>query len=377
MPILVVILGFFTLLTLPAAAQGVWTAAKTAEVDQLVEFFMQPRHGGVRPPALSIVVGLDGERVVAKGYGEARLGVPADEDTVYHIGSLTKQFTAAAMLRVIEQGARAPLTGRRLTLDTPMSDIFHGVDRWTGADDPPVTVRRLLNMTSNLPNFTRRPPPGSDPWGAVETPQLLDALKRVRQHGWPNTFEYSNTGYFLVARIVEATQVARSTDILSHHEYVRRVLLAPLGLEQTGFVGDGFFRSTVALGHFHRRPAFTQPNWLDGSGDMASSAADLFRWNAALIEGRVLDQESTRAMFAEGGRVDPVRFYGMGWFVTSDEGWDSYSHSGSVPGYTSYNLILRHPRSGGWVSVTLLANSDGIEGLDTLADEIAFVARRR
>jgi D-alanyl-D-alanine carboxypeptidase len=65
----------------------------------------------------------------------------------------------------------------------------------------------------------------------------------------------------------------------------------------------------------------------------------------------------------------------MGWFIGHDGDWDSFHHSGSVPGYTAYNAILKQTRTGAWLSVTLLTNSDGVEGLEQLADEILYEAR--
>ena len=151
----------------------------------------------------------------AKGFGQARHGTAASERTVYHIGSLTKQFTAAAVLRLIETGARAPLSANAVQRSTRRCARFSsGVDRWAPPEEPPITVRSLLTMTSNLPNFTLHPPPEADPWGAVATPQLLAALKQLPPHGWPNTFEYSNTGYFLLANALEAVVRKRSP---AHH----------------------------------------------------------------------------------------------------------------------------------------------------------------
>ena len=80
-------------------------------------------------------------------------------------------------------------------------------------------------------------------------------------------------------------------------------------------------------------------------------------------------------MFSDAARVDPLTYYGMGWFIGHDDGWDSYHHSGSVPGFTSYNAILKQRHSEKWISVTLLTNSDGVQGLDQLADDILFVVR--
>lgn len=362
------------LMLLPGAALADWSPQKAARVDALVQQFIKPRNGPVTVPGLSISIGIDGALVHAKGFGQARHGTAASERTVYHIGSLTKQFTAAAVLRLIETGARAPLSAKPFNLDTPMREIFGGVDRWAPSEEPPITVRSLLTMTSNLPNFTLHPPPEADPWGSVATPQLLAALKQLPPHGWPNTFEYSNTGYFLLANALEAV-FANDHRRTTFRDYVRAMILARAGLTQTGFVGDYAPGSDVAQAHYRRRPAFAQPHWLDGCGDMASNVVDLFAWNKALIDDRVIGAESSRAMFSDAARVDPHTYYGMGWFVGHEDGWDSYHHSGSVPGYTSYNAIVRRQGADRWLSVTLLTNSDGVEGIERLADEILYIAR--
>lgn len=371
------ILVIVLVLLAPAAARADLSAGRAAEVETLVRNFLRPRHGFVPPSALSLAVGVDGKLIIAKGYGEARSGVPATASTVYHVGSLTKQFTAAAMLKLIEGGVRAPLSQRPLDLATPLHDIFSGTERWNSTDQSPVTVRSLLTMTSNLPNFTREPPQGADPWGAVEVPQLIAALKQQSPRGWPETFEYSNTGYFLIAQIIEASLRSRGgTRPASMREYVRETLLRPAGLSQTGFIGDYAPNSALAAPRYSRRPAFAQPHWLDGCADMASSAVDIFTWDKALIEGRVMSAASLASMFSDGARVDPLTYYGMGWYVVHEERWDSYHHSGSVPGFTSYNAIEKsRERSGSWISVTLLTNSDGVAGLDELADDIFRVVR--
>ena len=312
---------------------------------------------------------------MAKGFGEARENVPATTRTAYHIGSLTKQFTAAAVLKLIEEGARAPFAQRPLTLDTQLSDVFEGVEGWASPEQQPITVRTLLSMTSNLPNFTRRPPEEVDPWGAVETSHLLAAIKRQRPHGWPNTFEYSNTSYFLLAQIVEAVLRVNSARQVTLRDYVRDLLLRPAGMSHSGFIGEPPMDSVLAEPHYQRRPAFAQPHWLDGCADMVSNADDMFAWNTALMDGGVLGSASRAAMFSDAARVDPITYYGMGWYIAHENGSDTFHHSGSVPGYTSFNAI-KQAHDGSWASVTLLTNSDGVEGLDQLADNIFLVIHR-
>ena len=339
-------------------------------IDSLAERFLEPHAlpAPAPPPSISIVIGGNDRLLHARAYGEAHAGIPATERTVYHIGSLTKQFTAAAVLHLIEERVTAPLTGAPLTLDTPMQAIFEDVDNWTAEGEPPITVRSLLTMTSNLPNFTRRPPENVDPWGAVPAPRLLNELKKWSPQGWPNSFEYSNTGYFLLAQIIG--RVAPLAADGSYRDYVRAATIEKAGMTHTGFVGEYAPGSDIADPHYRRKPAFAQPDWLNGCGDMASNAIDLFAWNRALMAGGVIAPSSLGQMFSDGARVGPTSYYGMGWFIEHDDGWDKFSHSGSVPGYTSYNAIRKRHADGAWLSVTLLTNSDGVEGLDELADEI-------
>jgi D-alanyl-D-alanine carboxypeptidase len=163
-----------------SAAAAELSPQSRERIDSLAERFLEPHASPAPapPPSISIVIGGNDRLLLARAYGEAHAGIPATERTVYHIGSLTKQFTAAAVLHLIEERVTAPLTGAPLTLDTPMQAIFEDVDNWTAEGEPPITVRSLLTMTSNLPNFTRRPPENVDPWGAVPAPRLLNELKK-------------------------------------------------------------------------------------------------------------------------------------------------------------------------------------------------------
>lgn len=375
MPIFGYILLAAIVLLTPEQVLADGSAAKASQVVDLAKRFLEPRPGKVVPRALSIALGDKGNLILAEGFGEAQAGVPATADTVYHIGSLTKQFTAAAILSLIDSGARQPRSGELLALDTPLRDIFDGTERWTSPDQRPVTVRSLLSMTSNLPNFTRDPPAGADPWGAVEVPQLFAALKRQVPRGWPNTFEYSNTSYFLLAQIIEASLRASNGTHRTMRDYVRTVLLQTAGMTRTGFVSDYAQNSVVAAPAYRRRPAFAQPHWLAGCADMASSAADLFAWNKGLMDQGLISQASRKAMFSDAARVDPLTYDGMGWYVRHEDHRDIYFHSGSVPGFTSYNAIEKDTSTGAWSSVTLLTNSDGVEGLEQLADDIFSVVR--
>lgn len=366
------VISVVTLLTGAVAAQaGAWDDATSRKVQAALENFLQSKGSApIRPPSVSVAIGRDGVLLYAGGAGSAGLGREATADTVYRIGSVTKQFTAAAVLRMIAKGALAPRTQTPLTLDTEIGDIFEDTEHWRADGQNPITLRSLLNMTSNLPNFTRRPPDDVDPWGTVDAAMLLRQLKKQGPSGWPGTFEYSNTSYFILAEVLEA---ARWTDGAPHpyERVLQTELFQPLGMTSTDFTGYRMDR--MAIPAYHRRAAFSDRDWLKGSGDAASTVKDLFAWNAGLMAGKVLPDALRAEMFREGGRVTPTIFYGMGWFMEESDGWKRYFHSGSVPGFTSYNCISVAKDGASWISVTLLTNSDGVEGLEDLASDLLFL----
>lgn len=358
-----------------------WSDGKSLRADVIVANFL--RQIDAPAPELakaSLVYGVSARDglIASKGYREARAGVPATAHTIYHIGSLAKQFTAAGVLDLIGRGATLR-DATPFSLDLPLSRVFSGVSHWPGVatdlDKQPVTLRTLLTMTSNLPNFTRLPPSSTDPWGRIAASDLLSEVKKLKPSGWPNTFEYSNTSYFLLAEAMEEAVLPGETAPKSHRTHLRKNVFPRAGLAETGFVGESIPGSVEAIAIHRRRPVFDQPDWLKGSADITSSISDLAAWNAALMEGKILSKDMRAAMFADGARVTPDIYYGMGWFIEHGETADYYSHSGLVPGFTSYNIIAASPTAPDWVAVSVLVNTDVAEGIDVLARDLLRLAR--
>jgi hypothetical protein len=123
----IVTASFMLALTLSHERVAAWDAQQSSRVDARVGHFLTPHApGSVIPPSISVAIGVDGRLVMARGYGEARPAKLANERTVYQIGSLAKQFTAAAVLRLIEEKASCPISGAPLTLDTPILERING-----------------------------------------------------------------------------------------------------------------------------------------------------------------------------------------------------------------------------------------------------------
>lgn len=354
-----------------------FTAYSASTLDTAIEVWLG-RGKRRRAPAMSVAVGIDGELVFARGYGEARPGLPATPCTVYHIGSLSKQFTAAAMLRLIEGGAQAPRSGAVISLRSTPDEFFEHAEVWDASNGRAMTLRALLTMTSTLPNLLERPPASADPWGNVPAAQLLDALRTLPLSRRRGAFAYNNFNYFLLAEIIEAVAAADADGPLRFSEYVMAKVVTPAGLKSTGFIGDHDARRSMTEAianwgdtpHYKRRPAYVAADWMKGAAEMTSSAVDLFYWNKALIDGHVLRPAFRDLMFSDAVRIGPFMSYGMGMFIKHVPGWDWYYHTGHVPGYTSLNAVVKSRYAGSWISVSLLTNADAVEGLDALSETI-------
>jgi len=352
-----------------------WTPDKSARVDQLISYVRQGQTN-VDPlpvPGISVAIGIDDRLVLAKGYGEARPGIPADEHTVYRVGSITKQFTAAAILRLIESGREVPGANVELSLQTPLTTIFENASNWTLEDASPITVRNLLTMTSSLPNFTAFPLAGNDPFHPIPAQTLLAAIEQFSPHQPPNQFEYTNTGYFLLAQVIERMAGGSAHSPEDYRQYLKSIFFRPLQMDDSGFIEDMTANPKAALPTYRRKPPFTQPDWLEGSADMTSSALDLFHWNRAFMDATVVNPKIHDEMTSDAIRVGPQDWYGMGLFVRHKDDFDEFAHSGTVPGFTSFNAVFQSKRDNSRVSITLLANKDELKDLNSLATEIFYL----
>jgi len=338
----------------------------TRKVDQIAERFTA--RGG--QPGLAYGIVADGELVHADGIGESFTGGPTPEaDTVFRIASMTKSFTASAVMLLRDDGV--------LKLDDPAHQYLPELRglRLPTADCPPVTVRQLLTMTAGFPT--------DDPWGDRQQGLPPDTFERMISTGqlrccWaPGTrFEYSNLGYALLGRIIAAVTGR------SYESAVRDMLLGPLGMDRTGFEAGEFAPGNLARGY--RRD---EGGWLelqpDPSGAFApmggifSCVRDLARWvggfadafppRSAPESGHPLSRSSRREMqlgkvaVPAAGGVPTTRSaapaaisYGFGLFSEEDPRLGTViQHSGGYPGYGSQ--MRWHPATG--IGVIALANS--------------------
>ena len=306
-------------------------------MEQRIDALMREYTGGV--PGASVLVVRQGEPVVARSWGMADLeeGRPATPATNYRLASVTKQFTAAAILLLVEDGT--------VGLDDP-------VRRWLPSLPPatdPVTIRHLLTHTSGIVDYEDLIPES-------ETEQVRDAgVLRLLESENELYFEpgsryrYSNSAYALLALVVE------NVSDTSFATFLRDRMFRPLGMNGTVVYEKGvsivparaygYSRS----GNGWKRDDQSITSAVLGDGGIYSSIEDLARWDAALDDDRLLSDESRRLMFTPAVATDrPGVSYGLGWRIEGDSLW----HSGETRGFR--NVIVRRP--GERTTIVVLTN---------------------
>jgi D-alanyl-D-alanine carboxypeptidase len=289
----------------------------------------------------SILVAKDGTPVWRESFGAAdrEWDVANTADTKFRLGSITKQFTATAILQLAEQG--------KLSVDDPISKYY--------ADAPPawakVTIKHLLTHTSGIPSYTALPKFFETSSKQPLTPDGIIKLTR----DMPLEFEpgskyaYDNTGYILLGYVIE--KVSGET----YADYVAKHIFAPLGMKDTGYdVSETILRHR-ASGYKPTKDGWRNADYLDmtlpyAAGSLYSTTGDLLTWDRALTEGKILTPASRQAMFTDYGHQ-----YGFGWRIDTDGGHARVGHGGGINGFSTG--IARYPKDG--VVAIVLANYMG------------------
>ena len=334
-------------LGLMAMTGGLAGVVRADKVDDYLKSEMAHR----RIPGLSVAVLRDGKVVRAKGYGLAsvEVSVPATAETIYPIGSLSKQFTATAILLLVQAG--------KVRLDDPMGKYLADLPQTWQA----VTVRDLLNQTSGIPEWV--PDPDKDP--LLKAYPLAEIVRHAAEKPLaflPGTsYAYSNTNYNLLAGIIEKVSGKPYGDFLQER------LFKPLGMSATGTYDPqeavkgrsaGYDRSQ---GIVYNNVIFYDPSYLAGAGGLQSTVGDLVKWDVAVSGGRVLpvsvmSQAWTPPSLPDGAKTD----YGMGWIRQTVNGHRIVWHNGAIPGAMAF--LGRFPDD--HLTIVILSNLFPLDGLD-------------
>ena len=317
-------------------------------VDDLVKGEMA-KH---RIPGLALEVVQHGKATKTAAYGFANLewSMPATPETVFEIGSVTKQFTAACVLRLVEEG--------KLSLDDKISRYLKGAPAgWSG-----ITIRHLLTHTSGIRNYT-----GLDGFELSRQLTQEQFIAKIGEQppGFPpgDKFSYCNTGYNLLGFIIENVSGKK------YGEFLAETILRPLEMTATTNREPSRILKFRAAGYdldktnglVNRDVNYTD---LFSAGDIISTVGDLMKWDAALDTEKILKTSSKNSMWTSAKLNDgrPTG-YGFGWFLETLNGHKVIGHPGSTSGFAAANL--RFPDDG--LAIVVLCNS----GEDGVADQVA------
>jgi CubicO group peptidase (beta-lactamase class C family) len=298
-----------------------------------------------QPGAAALVV-KDGKVVYRKAIGMAsmELGVPLQPETVFRLGSITKQFTAAAVMLLVEDG--------KISLSDPIEKYLPGYP----TQGHVITVEHLLTHTSGIQSYTSIP--GWFPKKIrTDLPllELIDAFKNEPMQFAPGErYAYNNSAYVILGAVIEKASGE------TYERFLTKRIFEPLGMTRTLFgsnepiikgraQGYGEDKGVVRNAEFL---SMTQPH---AAGSLVSTIDDLAKWDAALLAGTLLKRTSLQKMATPYTLKDGSSTgYGYGLQIGSVRGRESVEHGGGIPGFSTYGLSLPGAR----IYVAVLTNSD-------------------
>ncbi len=268
----------------------------------------------------SILIAKNGQVMLSKGYGKAshQFNIKNTPQTKFRIGSLTKGFTALAIIQLVENN--------KLSLDDKLIKFIPDYPR---GDE--ITIKHLLTMTSGIPNHTefedfdkrRRV-------YHVTVSQTIETFKNKPLEFNPGEkFNYSNSNYILLGFIIE--QISNMT----YAEYIKKNIFKPLKMENSGFEKPENVINNMAVGYCFKNNEIKNANFRNmsnahASGALYSTIEDLYKWDKALYTEKLITKESLETMFT------PFKDnYALGWGIVNVFNHKMITHSGEIDGFTS------------------------------------------
>ncbi|HEV8484776.1 MAG TPA: serine hydrolase domain-containing protein [Blastocatellia bacterium] len=343
-----------TLAAYPSTAQTQLSSDLRAQIDKLATEALAKT--GV--PSASVAVVKDGQIVYVKAYGDARIAprTPATPEMRYSIGSISKQFTAAAILLLQEQG--------KLSLN---DNVARFIPDLTRARE--VTIRQLLSHTSGYQDYWPQDYVMPMMLQPITAEKILDQWARKPLDFDPGTkWQYSNTNYVIAGVIVEK---AGGMPLL---RFLREKVFTPLAMKSVANIDQeklgetdpvGYMR--YALGPLHPAPKEGK-GWLFAAGELAMPAQDLARWDISIIDQKLMKSSSYHELGTEMLLKNGLgTHYGLGVSVSNVAGHRALSHGGEVSGFTAQNIVFPDER----VAVAVLTNQDAAGAAGQIANGIA------
>jgi len=333
-------------------------AAFTAQADAIMSGIYKTDQ-----PGAALLVMKDGNIWMRKAYGMAdlELGVALEPDMIFRIGSMTKPFTAVAILILAEQG--------RLALSDPIGKFLPDYP----AQGQAVTVEQLLTHTSGIPNYTSFPEWQLLMRKDMTLTELIDVFKyKPREFEPSDRWKYSNSGYILLGAIIERASG------LTYEAFLKKNIFDPLGLKHT-FYGSV---SPIIPGRVRGYEAGSDGTFLNAgyismtqpyaAGSLLCNIDDLAAWNQALLAGKLIKSETLEKAWTAYKLKDGTSTgYGYGWSIGESFGTRVITNDGDINGFASVGILFPEER----LFIALLTNSEAGElRPEPIASRIAALA---
>ena len=342
------------LLTFTFLGHHSWSQTQEAQIEEIITDYLQPNSPGLA------ILATQGEKVLYKkafGLHDIEQAKALKTDHLFRIGSITKQFTATAILKLASE--------KRLSLDDSIEKYLPVI-----GEKKTIKIKHLLHHTSGLgsqadvPGFETAALEGDYP------KSMLPTILKVPLKFEPGTkYAYSNFGYIVLAYLVE--QVSGMT----YEDYLHRHFFDPLKMDHTGFEYLNDFTASMSKGYTFNGTQFTEPAPINmeipyGAGGLVSTVEDLDIWNRAVMKGKLLPMSEVKKL----GRVNVLpdgqaTEYSTGWRVGLIQGTKSIKHDGIINGYTSSAVYLPEHD----LYVVVLSNCDAYRDIELPTTQIAAV----
>ena len=309
---------------------------------------------------MTIAVVSRGDTLLLKGYGERdrENHLPADVSTVYRIASITKQFTVAAVMRLVERGS--------VGLDDPITRFLPQYPQWSS-----VTVRQLLNHTSGIKSYTSTPE-WRQRWNDDLSPTQLVAFVEKAPFDFPpgSAWSYNNTGYMLLGMLLEKVTGQ------PYAALVQREFFEPLGMQSATYCPSRPTDAAYAVGYDEENGKYRRSEYLSmthpyAAGALCMSVPDYLKWQSALHGGRIVSAQSLALMagpetLTVGPKKGTTTGYGMGLARGNVGSHPTIQHGGSINGFSTQQYWFPNDS----LSVVAFINTNGAEQ-NWLADNLA------
>jgi len=315
-------------------------SVQAAKLDKQLDDYLKAAHEVWKFHGAALVA-KDGKVILKKGYGMANigLGVPNSPEMKFQIGSITKQFTAAAVLKLEEKGL--------LDLNDPITKHLSDYPAESGDK---ITIHHLLSHTSGIPNYTNMPGVMENVALAASVEDLIAIFRDEPLDFEPGEeYRYSNSNYIVLGAIIEKISGQTYEDCLQENVF------GPLGMDNSGYDHRDRIMKNRAAGYSENQDGellnaeFLHMSTPYAAGALYSTVGDMFIWDQALYTDKLLSQSSRQKMFTP-NKGD----YGYGWVIRESFGRKYIWHNGGIPGF--------HTQIDRWVDdkvcVVVLSNND-------------------